>query len=188
MTDREPPASVELVKIEGGIRCTVSPGGGDYVEFTAVAKCFDGMRGSQVNLLLPIDSLRDGIPARRIEDWHEDDGNVLWWVKPGRDGGIEGEGPGEPPYAGRPDDSDWPGYHRWWTPLPPYPTVWAPKPPPPPVWAVELGNLRIVKITHLLTGDARYIEIESGLPLKHYEDTARYWMRRLLDIKEGPLA
>lgn len=46
--------------------------------------------------------------ARRlwpIQDWHEDDGPVLWWRPP-----IE-----EPPYSGTPLDNDWPGYHTHFT-------------------------------------------------------------------------
>lgn len=49
--------------------------------------------------------------VRPEREWHEDMGNVLWWRFP-----IS-----EPPWAGTPLDSDWPGYHRWWTPLPPMP-------------------------------------------------------------------
>lgn len=47
-------------------------------------------------------------------DWHEDYGDVLWWVIP-----IS-----EPPYVGSPFSSDWPvffsesGHDLWWTPLP----------------------------------------------------------------------
>ncbi|MGX4583348.1 hypothetical protein [Paenibacillus chitinolyticus] len=44
---------------------------------------------------------------RPIDEWHEDDGAVLWWAFP-----IE-----EPPFCGTPLDSDWPGYHTHWTPL-----------------------------------------------------------------------
>lgn len=46
--------------------------------------------------------------ARPIEDWHEDDGPVLWWIHP-----VE-----EPPYCGTPNDSDWPGYHTHWSQIP----------------------------------------------------------------------
>lgn len=49
--------------------------------------------------------------ARPLREWHEDHGSVLWWTFP-----IE-----EAPWCGRPDCSDWPGYHRWWTPLSPAP-------------------------------------------------------------------
>lgn len=40
-----------------------------------------------------------------LEAWHEDLGNVLWWVFP-----IT-----EPPYVGTPNDDDWPGYHTHFT-------------------------------------------------------------------------
>lgn len=46
--------------------------------------------------------------ARPGEEYHEDMGNVLWWRFP-----IV-----EPPYVGMPDDSDWPGYHTHFTPIP----------------------------------------------------------------------
>jgi hypothetical protein len=66
----------------------------------------------------------------RLDEWHEDVGDVLWWKFP-----IE-----EAPYVGSPldlgqtvevrttngvvarfDVGGWPGYHTHWTPLPPYP-------------------------------------------------------------------
>lgn len=37
---------------------------------------------------------------RPLAEWHEDYGPVLWWTFPVN----------EPPYAGTPLDSDWPGY------------------------------------------------------------------------------
>lgn len=46
--------------------------------------------------------------ARPGEEYHEDMGNMLWWRFP-----ID-----EPPYAGMPGDSDWPGYHTHFTPIP----------------------------------------------------------------------
>lgn len=68
--------------------------------------------------------------AKPLGQWHEDDGNVLWWRFP-----IT-----EPPYVGTPNDcpivhtvridglrvgpfhtGGWPGYHTHWTPLPPVP-------------------------------------------------------------------
>jgi hypothetical protein len=47
------------------------------------------------------------------EDYHEDLGPVLWWRFP-----VE-----EPPWCGSPNDSDWPGYHTHFTPLPPVPSL-----------------------------------------------------------------
>lgn len=44
-------------------------------------------------------------PARPLDEWGEDYGDVLWWTFP-----IE-----EPPYVGSPLDANWPGYHTHWT-------------------------------------------------------------------------
>lgn len=40
-----------------------------------------------------------------LEDWHEDDGPVMWWELP-----LD-----EPPWVGTPLDSDWPGHHTHWS-------------------------------------------------------------------------
>lgn len=53
--------------------------------------------------------------ARPLEDWHEDDGNVVWFTW------QDGEWLDEPSYIGQPRDSDWPGYHTHWTPHPAFP-------------------------------------------------------------------
>ena len=45
--------------------------------------------------------------ANPLDDWCEDFGDVLWWAFP----------VSEPPWCGRPTDSDWPGCHTHWTPL-----------------------------------------------------------------------
>lgn len=45
--------------------------------------------------------------ARHIDEWHEDDGPVLWWRDP-----IE-----EPPYVGTPDDADFDETLKWWSPI-----------------------------------------------------------------------
>lgn len=47
----------------------------------------------------------DKSTAMPLDDWHEDDGFVLWWKFP-----ID-----EPPYVGTPLCDDWPGYHTHWT-------------------------------------------------------------------------
>ena len=52
------------------------------------------------------------IPA---EQWHEDDGPVLWWLLPAMDA--------EEPWVGTPNDNDWPGYHTHYTRLPPAPVA-----------------------------------------------------------------
>jgi hypothetical protein len=46
--------------------------------------------------------------ARPLDEWHEDEGLMLWWRFP-----ID-----EPPYVGSPLDDDWPGYHTHWSPIP----------------------------------------------------------------------
>jgi hypothetical protein len=53
------------------------------------------------------------------EYWHEDEGPALWWRFPVV----------EPPYLGTPIDSDWPGYHTHFTPLPPAPLTPVPAAP-----------------------------------------------------------
>jgi hypothetical protein len=58
-------------------------------------------------------SLSDLTTPRRLDDWHEDHGPALWWKFPLC----------EAPYSGSPLDTDWPGYHTHWTPLP-EPAVW----------------------------------------------------------------
>lgn len=62
--------------------------------------------------------------GRLPSEWHDDDGDVLWWRIIGK------HQPGEPPYVGRPSDDEWP-YDTYdethplimWTPLPPYPVL-----------------------------------------------------------------
>lgn len=53
----------------------------------------------------------DGV--RPLDDWHEDDGPVVWWKLP-----VD-----EPAWIGTPLDSDWPGYHTHWTPHPAVPAI-----------------------------------------------------------------
>jgi hypothetical protein len=71
-------------------------------------------------------SIKDPHAARPLADWHEEDGDVLWWKFP----------VSEPPYFGSPLDlgqtvevhtqagmasrimvGGWPGYHTHWTPI-----------------------------------------------------------------------
>ncbi|OMF37452.1 hypothetical protein BK133_05190 [Paenibacillus sp. FSL H8-0548] len=49
----------------------------------------------------------DAVAPHPIDEWHEDIGDVLWWLFP-----IQ-----EPPYCGSPLDSNWPNFHTHWTPL-----------------------------------------------------------------------
>lgn len=52
--------------------------------------------------------------ARPLDEWHEDDGPVVWWRFP-----VE-----EPAWIGTPLDDDWiDGYYTHWTPHPPIPVV-----------------------------------------------------------------
>lgn len=78
---------------------------------------------------------RDGVEARTIDEWHEDDGSVCWWALD-----ENGQWLGEPAYIGSPLDlgrayslsigehefvatlGGWPGYHTHWTPHPALPT------------------------------------------------------------------
>ena len=73
-------------------------------------------------------NLRELLTLRLLAEWHEDDGEVLWWKLP-----IT-----EPPYVGSPLDEGvlvtikvadrdysqgiyvhgWPGYHTHWSPIP----------------------------------------------------------------------
>lgn len=60
--------------------------------------------------------------ARALDEWHEDDGPVMWWAWNGSAAGWAGE----PAWCGTPNSSDWPGYHTHWTPhpaLPPAPST-----------------------------------------------------------------
>lgn len=59
-----------------------------------------------------MEALADIRKVRRLDQWDDEHGNVLWWRLP-----VD-----EPPYVGTPLDSDWPGYHTHWTPCP-EPTV-----------------------------------------------------------------
>jgi len=55
--------------------------------------------------------------ARALDEWHEDDGPVMWWAWNGSTSGWAGE----PAWCGTPLSSDWPGYHTHWTPHPTFP-------------------------------------------------------------------
>jgi hypothetical protein len=57
-----------------------------------------------------------------LDEWHEDDGDMLWWRFP-----VE-----EPPWCGTPTQSDWPGYHTHFTPIiVPSAPIASPNPPKP---------------------------------------------------------
>lgn len=57
--------------------------------------------------------------ARPLCEYHEDHGTAVWWSWDEQ----RGEWRGEPAWIGRPDDSDWPGYHTHWTPHPTFPAA-----------------------------------------------------------------
>jgi hypothetical protein len=73
----------------------------------------DALLKAAEDLLLLVTSNGKSTAARPLDDWHVDDGPVLWWRVP-----VD-----EPPYAGTPLDSDWPGYHTHWTPMPAEPAA-----------------------------------------------------------------
>lgn len=64
----------------------------------------DGLRLECIRLRSLLASIRT---ARPLDDWHEGDGEVLWWKFP----------IAEPPYLGSPLDDDFPDYVTHWTPL-----------------------------------------------------------------------
>lgn len=83
-----------------------------WVEFRALRGTLspDILRAATDLLMLSTSNGKSAAP-RPLDDWHEDDGPALWWRFP-----VD-----EPPFSGTPLDSDWPGYHTHWTPLPPVP-------------------------------------------------------------------
>ena len=81
---------------------------------------FDGARHDRAGGAVSARTLRDwarsrlevellaAITPRPLDEWHEDDGPVLWWRFP-----IE-----EPPYVGWETDDDFPDYVTHWTKIP----------------------------------------------------------------------
>ncbi|SSW64359.1 hypothetical protein AVE30378_01061 [Achromobacter veterisilvae] len=59
--------------------------------------------------------------ARALDEWHEDDGPVMWWAWCGH------EWAGEAPWCGTPHYQDWPGYHTHWTPIAGFPATPSPQ-------------------------------------------------------------
>ncbi len=66
------------------------------------------IRAAIVKAVDDVDTAGPLYTLQPLAEWHEDSGPVLWWILP-----IN-----EPPYCGTPLDSDWPGGHTHWTPLP----------------------------------------------------------------------
>ncbi|WP_313493714.1 hypothetical protein [Stenotrophomonas sp.] len=66
--------------------------------------------------------------ARPLEEWHDDTtnggGDSVWFTWDAE----RGEWLGEPAWIGRPNDSDWPGYHTHWLPHPAFPAMLAARP------------------------------------------------------------
>lgn len=60
----------------------------------------------------PPDILGHNHKCYPLDEWHEDDGDVVWWKFP----------VSEPAWIGTPNDDSWPGYHTHWTAHPPIPT------------------------------------------------------------------
>lgn len=54
-----------------------------------------------------LNKLAEAMEPKPADEWHEDIGPALWWCFP-----IS-----EPPYSGRPRDTDFPDYVTHWTPL-----------------------------------------------------------------------
>jgi hypothetical protein len=87
----------------------------------------NGREGSMTNrhptIEQAIANFRGQEEVRPFSEWHDDDGECLWWFF--HDGHVQ-----EAPYVGSPMCEDWPGYHTHWTPLPPAPR-------PPHAWKSE---------------------------------------------------
>ncbi|WP_339246838.1 hypothetical protein NST58_06535 [Paenibacillus sp. FSL R10-2796] len=64
----------------------------------------------------PTPEIKQQFAARPLDEWHEEMGDMLWWMFP-----IQ-----EPPYCGNPLDSDWSDCYTHWTPIV-IPTAPAPK-------------------------------------------------------------
>ena len=74
-------------------------------------ECVRELREELATARIAVSIIHGMLAARPFELWQDDDRDVLWWTFP-----IQ-----EPPYVGSPQDSEWPGYHTHWTPLPPLP-------------------------------------------------------------------
>ncbi|MEK4474321.1 hypothetical protein NSQ91_13985 [Paenibacillus sp. FSL R7-0048] len=55
----------------------------------------------------PTPEIKQQFAARPLDEWHEEMGDMLWWMFP-----IQ-----EPPYCGNPLDSDWSDCYTHWTPI-----------------------------------------------------------------------
>lgn len=90
-------------------------------ESLSTALRFGGRYAAETEAQAAMRRVRERITAAEILDWmirprpladyHEDMGPVTWWKFPVQESG----------WIGRPDDSDWPGYHTHFTPHPAIP-------------------------------------------------------------------
>jgi hypothetical protein len=55
----------------------------------------------------PTTEIKQQFAVRPLDEWHEEMGDMLWWMFP-----IQ-----EPPYCGNPLDSDWSDCYTHWTPF-----------------------------------------------------------------------
>lgn len=136
-----PPAQEETL-VDRCFICDIALVEGDIVlddieAGTGHRACFGDDREAYCNLatgepLAPDEPIPDGyvyqsepakevkaepVGARPIDEWHEDDGDAVWWsMDP-----STGDWRGEPAFIGSPLGSDWPAYHTHWTPHPAFP-------------------------------------------------------------------
>lgn len=90
------------------IRVDVSPRSFKHLRISMWPRERDGrMHQRHPTIEQAVAAFRGASRARPLAEYDEDLGSVLWWAFP----------VAEPPYVGKPYDSDWPGYHTHWTPL-----------------------------------------------------------------------
>lgn len=93
------------VKASGYRVCADSVGRYGHPMTIEDAEAVEAMHRAVPLLIAEVRRLREPPVARPLEEWDEARGSVLWWKLPIC----------EPPWAGTPLDSDWPGYHTHWT-------------------------------------------------------------------------
>lgn len=89
----------------------VEKGGMSFPERTAIEAEAADLRLQRHRISVEIHDAekaeKAAVTARPLDEWREEDRDVLWWRFP-----IE-----EPPYCGHPNCDSWPGYHTHWTRL-----------------------------------------------------------------------
>ena len=78
----------------------------------AQAKAFNDLRNAAPDLARHYLAACETVEARPLDEWCEEIGPVVWWTLPC----VEAS------WIGKPDDSDWPGYHTHFTPHPQIPS------------------------------------------------------------------